>query len=299
MGDDIKPGPTITDRHLAVADCELHIHTGGSVTALPPIVLEAGGGCVLEVWQHVEQVLAPHTPVLSYERVGIGSSRGRLGSVSAAAVTQRLTALLQASGTQTPAIMVGHSLGGLYLRHFAATRPDLVAGLVLLDATPEDMPLPRFFSWKPTVLMWLLHGVARIGLIQWLARRVMPADSPAVPPQYFQAIARFQHIRAVLREIQSLQAIQREVAALPAAAALLPTLSISAGTHPKAVTPQQVARFRQSHEQLAAAGLPPHSRHVRIEGATHMSLLTDPQHAATVAAAVLDFARDITQSPTP
>lgn len=290
--------PVVEDALVAVDGCSLHVRRGGVAGTLPAVVLESGGGSTIQTWNHIEQALLPHTAVLSYERAGVGTSSGRASSgVSAAAVTQRLAALMHVSGTPTPAILVGHSLGGLYMHYFAAKNPELVVGLVLLDATPQDMPLPRFFTWKPTVLMWLLHGVARIGLLQWLAKRVLPAGSPALPQNYINAIARFQHVSSVLREIRSLAAIQAEVAAL--APVSLPILSISAGTHPPAVTPEQIASFRKSHEQLAAAGLPPYSRHVRVEAANHMSLLTDPQHAATVAAQILEFSEQISRSPRP
>ena len=43
-------------------------------------------------------------------------------------------------------VLAGHSFGGLYVLTFAATYPDQVAGLVLLDSTapvPGPVPQPR------------------------------------------------------------------------------------------------------------------------------------------------------------
>src|SRR3546814_6956504 len=121
----------IGGRHLMVCDCQLNFRTVGVAGHLPTIVLEAGGGSILPAWGPLEQALAPHAQVLSYERAGIGESSGPVGSVQASAVSQRLESLLKAAGIRTPVILAGHSLGGLYMRYFAATRPDLVAGLVL------------------------------------------------------------------------------------------------------------------------------------------------------------------------
>lgn len=275
---------------IAIDGFELNVCITGSQGALPAIVLENGGGGILSTWSALEPLLAAETRVLNYERAGIGDSSGPVDSVLPAAVAQRLAALLAATKTPPPVILVGHSLGGLYSRYFAANRPDLVAGLVLLDTTPEDLPFPRFFTVKPTLVMWLLHGIARIGLLERIAGRGKLA------PSLIAAIGRFRHIRTVLTEIGALREIQAEVGrqVLPSR---LPVLALSAGQ--RTLEPQEHRdRFHASHEQLAAAALAPHSRHRRIEGATHMSMLAEP-HAETVAAEILDFARRITSAGQP
>ena len=69
----------------------------------------------------------------------------------------------------------------------------------------------------------------------------------------------------------------------------LPVLALSAGQ--RTLEPQEHRdRFHVSHEKIAAAALAPYSRHRRIDGATHMSMLTAP-HAETVAMEILSFAR--------
>ena len=276
------------DRLLPVGDHHLHIRRGGTATALPSFVLEAGGGSILSSWSTLEQALAPHGRVLAYERAGIGDSSGPVDSVGAEAVAQRLATLLSATQTQTPVILVGHSLGGLYARYVAATRPGLVAGLVLLDSTPTDLPFPRFYSVKPTLAMWLLHAVARIGLLERIAGR------GKLPPSLIAAIGRYRHIRTVLTEIGALREVQAEVGAI-ALPDRLPVLALSAGA--RTLEPQaQRDHFHASHAQIAAAARAPHSRHQRIDGATHMSMLTDPQHAASVAGLIVAFAQGIASS---
>ena len=61
---------------------------------------------------------------------------------------EELHALLQAAGLRGPYILAGHSLGGFFARHYAATYPEEVAGLVLIDAYSEmledQMPRDRW-----------------------------------------------------------------------------------------------------------------------------------------------------------
>jgi pimeloyl-ACP methyl ester carboxylesterase len=58
---------------------------------------------------------------------------------TAARATDDLRAVLGAAGARALSVLVGHSLGGLYVRHYAQRFPDEVAGLVLIDPAHEDM----------------------------------------------------------------------------------------------------------------------------------------------------------------
>jgi len=53
-------------------------------------------------------------------------------------VTDELRELLRTAGVPAPYLLVGHSLGGLYARHYAQRFPDEVAALLLLDPAHED-----------------------------------------------------------------------------------------------------------------------------------------------------------------
>ena len=49
-----------------------------------------------------------------------------------------LHALLTAAAIPGPYVLAGHSFGGLVARLYAATYPDEVVGMVLIDAAHED-----------------------------------------------------------------------------------------------------------------------------------------------------------------
>lgn len=53
-------------------------------------------------------------------------------------VSSDLHVLLQRAAVRAPFVLVGHSLGGLYLQYYAATYPIDVAGMVLVESSHED-----------------------------------------------------------------------------------------------------------------------------------------------------------------
>lgn len=109
----------------------------------PVVVFEAGLGNGIASWGAVPDEVARFARVVLYERAGIGRSvpLARPGvPVTAAAVAGALHALLHAAGLRPPFILVGHSLGGLYVQMFARRYPAEVAGVVLLDASSPDAP---------------------------------------------------------------------------------------------------------------------------------------------------------------
>ncbi len=119
----------------------LHIETRGE--SGPTVVFEAGLGNDLSTWAPVATSIAPFARVVLYDRPGLGlsqpMSRGD-GPVTADEVTTRLHALLESADIPPPYILVGHSLGGLYMQMFARKYPHDVAGIVLLDAASADAP---------------------------------------------------------------------------------------------------------------------------------------------------------------
>ena len=80
------------------------------------------------------------TRALAYHRAGYGRSDASPQPRDGAQVVQELRALLQARQLPPPYVLVGHSLGGLYMQLYARQYPAEVAALVLVDSThPEQM----------------------------------------------------------------------------------------------------------------------------------------------------------------
>lgn len=104
----------------------------------PTVILEAGLGGDHTTWALVQPEVAKLSRVCSYDRAGLGQSAPAPVPRTSADVVADLHRLLESAGESAPYLLVGHSFGGLHTRLFAATYPDEVSGMILVDAVHED-----------------------------------------------------------------------------------------------------------------------------------------------------------------
>lgn len=102
----------------------------------PIIVFESGHGTPMDNWDKVLEGVSKLAPLVTYDRPGIGESGLVDQMPTLKNVSDRLVRILDCLELEPPYILVGHSLGGLYVRGFANHYPDLLAGLVIID--PAD-----------------------------------------------------------------------------------------------------------------------------------------------------------------
>ncbi len=100
----------------------------------PTVVLESGGGGGIG-WEQVRQEVGRYARVVTYDRAGVGASEPGPQPRTGRQIAVELHTALGNADLSPPYILVGHSMGGPYVRIFAATYPDEVAGLVLVDPT--------------------------------------------------------------------------------------------------------------------------------------------------------------------
>ncbi len=131
----LMPVCAFAQQLVDVGGHSLDVLVRGSGT--PVVVLESGHGEGRGYWTAVQEEVARFTTVIAYSRSGYGKSdySPRTGALD---TIEELRTLLQLLELEGPFVPVGHSLGGWYVRTFAAQYPEEVAGLVLVDATPDD-----------------------------------------------------------------------------------------------------------------------------------------------------------------
>ena len=175
-GDD--PGTTTEGapplgRYYEVAGRRLLLHRSGSGS--PAVVFLSGGGAVGLDYFNVQERAAQLTTSVIYDRAGTGwSDRVELPR-SSAEVTDELRELLRTAGVPAPYLLVGHSLGGFYARHYAHRFPGEVAGLVLLDPAHED-----YDAYMPEELVEIWHA--------WDPDRALPHELPDEVIQFYRGL---------------------------------------------------------------------------------------------------------------
>ncbi len=112
------------------------------------MILEAGASDSAISWAPIFGALAARTHVVAYDRAGLGASDPGPSPPMADQQVVDLAAVI-AQTSDGPAVVVGHSWGGLLAQVLAFRYPDLVAALVLVDPAQEGMigSLPRPVRW--------------------------------------------------------------------------------------------------------------------------------------------------------
>ena len=131
-----KVPPAPVGHYHALGDRRLWLYRAGS--GGPTVVFLAGAGTVGLDYYNVHARAAELATAVTYDRAGTGWSDRVPLPRSSAEVTGELHELLGAADLSPPYVFVGHSLGGLYARHYATRFQGEVSGLVLLDPAHED-----------------------------------------------------------------------------------------------------------------------------------------------------------------
>lgn len=252
----------------------------------PTVVFENGMSSPLEMWDRVQSAVAGVTRTVSYDRAGLGwSSPGPLPR-TAARVTEDLEKLLAAIGAPGPYVLVGHSYGGLHIRHFADRHPDLVAGIVFVDSAHPDqferstrqrMSLSLMISSTGENARWSRFGFPRLRANKVLRPIVAPLPEPAADAAFARMNASHNWRGTHAETTAWLGSVNEEVRAT----------ALPSGCELAVVTAGDVIAKDPVHgqlqEELAAGG-----KHEIVAGAGHLELITRADHAKVVAEVVED-----------
>jgi len=101
----------------------------------PIVVFDNGLGMGMKYWDEVFLEISKTNTVFAYNRKDDKILKNRSMSTDK---VELLRKLLLKRGLKPPYVLVGHSLGGLYMQYYARKYPDEVIGLVLVDSTHPD-----------------------------------------------------------------------------------------------------------------------------------------------------------------
>ena len=245
----------------------------------PTVILAGGHGCTTLSWAPVQIGLGLSARTVSFDQAGMGFSDPGPLPVTGSAVVEDLRAALKSAGVAPPYVLVGLSLGGLYMRLFAFKYPQDVLGMVMVDSSSEHQHR-RFFGENSPQLAALRRdqlrkltrlgrlareGALRAGVLEYDALIRSAATPMALTPtveaarnNQFASAARW---RAMRSEMSVAGAISFEqVAAARRPLGDMPLIVLSAGREVGEALPDETAEqararveiWRTLHEEIAA-----------------------------------------------
>ncbi|MCB2426612.1 alpha/beta fold hydrolase [Methylophaga pinxianii] len=149
--------PAIPGQRFDIGGYQLHIHCMGSGS--PTVIVDVGLGDDSTDWLPIQKAVSSSARICVFDRPGYGWSDFGPSPRTSNRIAQELEELLIQAEVPPPYILVGHSFGGYNIRIFAANNPQMVAGMVLVDASHEDqytqfqIKLPNNFNRRGTIMI--------------------------------------------------------------------------------------------------------------------------------------------------
>jgi pimeloyl-ACP methyl ester carboxylesterase len=284
-------------RLVDIGGHSLHVREAGEGS--PVVVLESGLSATSAVWGWVQPAVAETTRVLAYDRSGIGWSDAGPEPHDAATSARHLALLLDRLEVDGPLVLVGHSMGGLFVRVFADLFPERVAGVVLVDpAHPDQLErfsegvgrLQRDFMGQLSVAPVLAgFGVIRLsGGIPEGAEK-LPEEGRADAEIFYSSTHHLQGVKAEMLAWDESAGQARRASSLGDR----PLVVLSA-TEPSSPL---VESLRPLHEELVR--LSTSGQHRLAPGASHRSILMSSEHGRVTAAAILEVVEAVRAAEAP
>lgn len=283
-----KMSGTATFANAGTHHLRLHCTGEGETT----YVLEAGATGFAETWTWVQNALDDDARVCSYDRAGLGLSEPSPEGFQPGSTARDLHTALSAAGEPGPFVLVGHSLGGFFVRDFAAQFPMETAAVVLVDSSHEgqlaafsDDMVAEFRAFPE--LLSALSAISMTGLLHlWnpLEAAATGLEGGALAAAHAFAGDRV-HLANSADELRHWDSITFRAASedLPAS---LPLLAVTAGS-PVPGSEDFSHLVEPLHREIA--GRFETGEHVVIEEADHFSILMDASNAQTLARIISDY----------
>jgi pimeloyl-ACP methyl ester carboxylesterase len=291
-----------------VGGYRLHINCQGEGS--PTVVIEAAGGDSSLSWDQVQQEVAKFTRVCTYDRAGLGWSERSPKSRTAQNVVEELHSLVTQGGVEGPYVLVGHSIGGVYVCLYAHEYPDEVVGMVLVDASHEeqDLRFPEAYRQADDEFVQQVVSACRLPkLLNSIGLLAMsPEDYPDeyLPPlpeatkevlkgvilsdtRYFEALGEeWASIEGTMAEVRAMQLTTLEDIPL-----VVLTRGLSPVPHPYGLSEEEAQQAEAVWDELQAelAALSSNGKQVVAEQSGHYIQFDQPE-------LVIDAIRDVVEA---
>ncbi|MFZ4815079.1 MAG: alpha/beta fold hydrolase [Phototrophicaceae bacterium] len=224
----------------------------------PPVILLHGINVNATIWTAQLQALAPHAYVIAPDVPGfLGKSAPVRLPYFQRAYADWLRDILDALGLPN-AWLVGSSAGGYFALEFAATYPERVCGLVLMNPSGVAPYRPIYqlsqVEWGQALIHWVsVHLAANPRFARWLVQRAMNPNRAPTPDNIELAYLILKYYKRYPPPAQIPRALLARV--------LAPTLLLT-GANEIYTDPHAVARRLQAElPNLTAAHVIPNAGH--------------------------------------
>lgn len=288
-----------------VGGFSLHIQSSGERNKKPTIVIEGGAGTSSEYYHWLSEGLKDSVRVVRYDRAGLGYSDTGNTPRNAETIARELHELLEKAGESAPYILVGHSIGGTFIRVFAAKYPDELVAMVFLDPThPEYMePLhatqESFFEYKS--MIWTLQisalagDIGLLGLSNWITGRTVISEN-GLPDDINNRMQHFledgKHLRGLVQEVKNYHTNLKQASeandlrSIPirifTATEIDQKVFRQKGRDPHKVLSERIQALQEFAEQS------PDGEQILID-ANHTTLCTKKEHADIICSEIYDL----------
>jgi pimeloyl-ACP methyl ester carboxylesterase len=271
----------------------LHLFCEG--TGSPTVVMESGSGDSSLDWELIRPEITQITRTCVYDRAGLGWSDLSPRPRTAESIMEELHTLLTDAAIAGPYVLVGHSIGGAYVRLYAHRYPQDVAGMVLVDSSHEEQSLRFPAAYVEFSKKFAQQQISQLDFYKFfVAMGVAALDPSLVPASDKLPLATRETYQALFADPKVLETIIAETKAAESNLAQvgaarittlgnIPLVVLSAGRHdlpPGAnISSEVLQQVEQVWQQLQIelTRLSPQGKQVLVPQSGHFIQLEQPQ----------------------
>lgn len=183
-------------------------------------------------WYNLQKELSKNYTTISYDRAGILWSERGENPKSGEKIAVELHSLLEKANAPKPYILVGHSLGGMFVKFFVKKYPEDVAGVILVDSqypSDEKYLTPELYKMVNQGLpSGFLKFANTFGLARLMFKGMFPDEEKYKYQNSIMPALIHKSAYAVLEEQDNMESIKKESAKITSFGSI-PLTVITAG----------------------------------------------------------------------